>query len=368
MRVTFILAGVMAVLAIPQVLGQSRVQGTLADTGGKVRIPSRASTSLFQGEQGKQRTEIHFDQATGAVTLKLLVQDTSGYFIPNLRRDNFVVYDNNVLQKDATVQVEHAPVSVGLLLEHGGRYPGLNKLVNDEVSRAGRQLLGELARDDKIAICRYADTVEQVSDFSQDHAALQRLFYTLEPPGISELNLYDAVIAVFQRMRSVSGRKAVVLVSSGVDTFSKAKVDDALRTAKESDTPLYAIGLANVLREATLLYGSTGPQPRIDWKQAESILQAVAQASGGRYYAPGTTLDLSATYDDIMENLKVRYVISYKPPIAGLNAPRTVRVELVTPDTGGPLQIMDTNGKTIHAHVVVQESYIPAKAANGKRS
>ena len=110
-------------------------------TGGEVHIPNRAATSLFKGEQGKQRTEIHFDPATGMVTIKLLVQDPNGYFIPNIRRDNFVVYENGVRQQIATVEVEHAPVSLGLLMECGGRHPSLNKDLVEEATRVGHQLL-----------------------------------------------------------------------------------------------------------------------------------------------------------------------------------------------------------------------------------
>src|SRR6202790_388669 len=85
--------------------------------GGKIQIPNRSATSLFQGQQGKQKTEIHFDPATGMVTLKLLVQDPSGFFIPNIRRENFVVYENGVRQQIAAVEIEHASVSLGLLIE-----------------------------------------------------------------------------------------------------------------------------------------------------------------------------------------------------------------------------------------------------------
>ena len=95
---------------------------------GQIRIPSREASALFKGGQGKQRTEIHFDPASNTVTVKLLVQDPNGYFVPNLRRDNFVVYENGVRQKNAMVEVEHTPVSLALLLENGGHYPGLNKL------------------------------------------------------------------------------------------------------------------------------------------------------------------------------------------------------------------------------------------------
>src|SRR5579871_4252115 len=78
-----------------------------SEANGQVRIPDRPSSALFEGEQGKQRTEIHFDLATGVVTLKLLVQDPNGYLIPDLRRENFVVYENGIRQNNATVDVEH---------------------------------------------------------------------------------------------------------------------------------------------------------------------------------------------------------------------------------------------------------------------
>jgi VWFA-related protein len=336
-------------------------------TAGQIRVPDRASTPMFKGEQGKQRTEIHFDPATGMVTIKLLVQDPNGYFIPNLRRDNFVVYENGVRQNNATVEIEHAPVSLGVLIEWGGRYPGLNKVLAADASISARQLLEVTGREDKIALLKYADRPELVTDFTQDHEKLNDLFYKLDPPGVSEANLYDAIVAVLQRMQGVSGRKAVILISSGIDTFSKARYEDVLKEARAANTPVYAISLAEILRETAELPGIVAPSARFDWKRAEHELQEIAQASGGRFYSPSTTVDVSAIYDDIMENLKVRYVITYKSSTAGdLNSPRTVRVELVNPKTGGPLQIVDASGKTIHAHVVVEDSYVPSKAAGAQ--
>jgi len=365
-------------LLIPLALGQSLQSPDRSDpgsdqgsrsrltTGGEVRIPNRAAASLFKGTQGKQRAEIHFDAATGMVTMKLLVQDANGYFVPNIRRDNFVVYENGVRQNNATVEIEHAPVSIALLMEHGGRYPGLNKDIFEDVSRAGRQLMDVLGREDKVAVFAYGDTVEQLAGFSQGHETLDSLFDTLKAPGVSETNLYDALINILDRMRPVAGRKAAIVISSGVDTFSKAKYEDVLQAAQASDTPIYVISLGPVVRQAAELHGNASPLARLDWKRIESELQKIARISGGRFYSPATSIDLSATYDDIMENLKVRYVISYKSStVADLSSPRTVRVELVNPRTGGPLQIMDANGRTIRANVIFQDSYTPSTALGG---
>ena len=341
--------------------------GALAySAAGQVRIPDRPGTSLFRGEQGKQWAEIHFDLATGMVTIKLLVQDPQGYFIPNIRREHFAVYENGVRQ-NADVEIEHPPVSLALVLEYGGRYPGMNKALAMEISTAARQLFDAFGRDDKVAIWKYADRPELLTDFSRDHEKLKESFYTLDPPPISEANLYDALAAVLERMRTVSGRKAIVLISSGVDTFSKTTFEDVLKVARSSDTPVYVIGLGAILRELAELPGSAAPSARLDWKRAENQLQEIARTSGGRFYSPTTTVDLSAIYDDMLEHLKVRYVITYKSSTAGsLDSPRTVRIELVNPKNGGPLQIVDASGRTIRAHVIVQDSYIPSRASGAQ--
>jgi hypothetical protein len=124
--------------------------------GDEVRIPSRSSTPLFKGKQERQKTEIQFDPATRTVSIRLLVQDPNGYFIPNLRRENFVVYENGVRQQNVTVEIEHAPASVALLMEFGGRSPGINRDLGQEVSRAARQLLEVFGRDDKVAVWKYS--------------------------------------------------------------------------------------------------------------------------------------------------------------------------------------------------------------------
>jgi hypothetical protein len=87
-----------------------------------------------------------------------------------------VVYENGIRQQNATVEVEHAPVSLGLLIEFGGRTPALNRELGQEVSRAGEHLVDELSRGDRLAVWKYDDRVEKVSDFSQNHEALDTFF------------------------------------------------------------------------------------------------------------------------------------------------------------------------------------------------
>ena len=216
---------------------------------GEIQIPNRSPVPLFKSKQGKQKTEISYDPTTRMVTLKLLVQDPSGYFVPNIRRDNFVVYENGVRQQIVTAEVEHAPVTLAMLLEFGGHAQGFNRELSQQVSTAAEQFVDELGKDDKLAIWKYNDKVEKVADFSMGHDSLASFLLTLGTPQVSETNLYDAAIFATEQMRPVAGRKAIILISSGVDTFSKAHYQDALQAVAGAGTPIYAVGLTKLLRQ-----------------------------------------------------------------------------------------------------------------------
>ena len=326
----------------------------------QVRIPNRPPEPLFKGSQGKQRTELHYDPATGTVTIKFVVQDPNGNFIPNIRRENFAVYENGVRQTNISATVEHAPISLGLLLEHGGRHPALNHDLTDEVSNAAHQLVDTLGQEDAAAVWAYGDSVDQLTDFTSDRQTLSRIILGIKPPEVSETNLYDAVIFAINRARQVPRRKGIVLISSGVDTFSKSTYEDAVKAARQSDAPVYAISLAQVLQQTAWLRGMTAH--KIDLSAAEKKLGEIARASGGRLYSPEHTINLAPIYDDIIENLKVRYVITYHSSNQGHpGVPRKVRIELVEAESGKPLRIVDASGRPSRARVIAEESYTPAQ-------
>ena len=160
------------------------------------------------------------------MTLKLMVEDPRGYFVPNIRRDNFAVYEDGVRQKNVTVEIEHAPVTVALLLEFGGRYHELNNVLAQEVPQAAHQLLDVIGRDDKVAAFKYDSKLQTIADFSQGHEVLEGAFDHLEIPGFSEANFYDALQEALNRMRSISGRKAVIVISRWREKVSYMEPDN----------------------------------------------------------------------------------------------------------------------------------------------
>ena len=331
---------------------------------GVVRVPDRPAAPLFQGQQGKQRTEIHFDSATGMVAMKLLVQDPDGYFIPNLRSGNFAVYENGARQPDVSVSIERAPASIGLLLEDASLIPGLGKALAADISEAAHQFVRSLAPDDNITVWKYSDKVEKLGDSSKGRDMLDMDVLTLSTPGPAEANLYDALLDVLQQMQPKSGRKAIVVITDGIDSYSKTTYENVVAAVEKSNIPIYVISMTRIASQYLEAHQGEGPLVRIDWNKMENNLEEIARDSGGRVYLPSESMDLNAIYDDLMENLKVRYVLRYRSTTTG-GSPRTVRVELVNSQTGGPLEIIDKDGHPIRARVVVQDTYTPSLASKG---
>jgi len=230
------------------------------------------------------------------------------------------------------------------------------------VPHAGRELLSVVRPDDKVAIFKYGAKLETLADFNQGREALDHVFDHITVPELSETNFYDALLETLNRMKGVQGRRAIILISTGIDTFSKANFQDVLRAARESAVPIYVIGMGATVRLEAVAYGSAAPFARLDWAGAEKQLEMLAKASGGRAYVPESSLAISGIYDDIMENLRLRYVVTYissNPATAG--PPRNIRVELIDPTTGKALKIRDSEGKIVSATVFVQQTYSPGK-------
>jgi hypothetical protein len=132
---------------------------------------------------------------------------------------------------------------------------------------------------------------------------------------------------------------------------------------RESNLPIYVIDLGRLLAHEVALQSSSIPYVRLNRKRADSALKEIAKASGGRLYEPESTLDLPAIYDDLMQTLRARYVITYHSQSARpAPGPREVRVELIDRTTGRPLTLADAKGHPIHANALIAGTLVPSRA------
>jgi Ca-activated chloride channel family protein len=139
-------------------------------------------------------------------------------------------------------------------------------------------------------------------------------------------------------MSKIEGRKAIVLTSSGVDTFSKLTFDKARRRIQEGAVPIYAIGLMQALREYYDARGALGFTQRSDFLQADNQMRTFAKETGGMSFFPRFAGEFPGIYQEIHQALRNQYSIAYSSTNQSRDGKfRKITVDLVNPATNEPL-------------------------------
>jgi Ca-activated chloride channel homolog len=319
-------------------------------------------TAFCTPDRTYRSPELRFDPSTAKVTLKVPLVDQSGSVLPHVRRDQFSVVENGVPVSDVRVDIEHAHVTVAALIEMGGRSQQLNRTLSDQAPYFMRPLISTLDRDDTFALFTYDDVLHTVIDFDDSHDKWESALRNLPSPRFSEANLYDAAIEVLERLASRPGPKALFLITTGIDTFSHASFNDLARKAELAKIPIFALGFEDVARSG-LVDTARGPLGRVNWSALTRELQTLAAVSGGRVYVRPSSSDLAAIYDEVMEQLRVRYVITYvSPQPATQAAPRTVEVQIVQASRGELLSRRTSTAPGVGMRTVARATYTPGTA------
>src|SRR5207248_2943476 len=125
-----------------------------------------------------------------------------------------------------------------------------------------------LKPEDFVAVVAYDMKPEILSDFSADRQKTYEALSRLRIAGFSESNLFDALVFTEERMQDIEGRKAIVLLSTGIDTFSRLTFDKARKAIQENGVPIYSIGLMQALRIMMEPYMSGSME--VDFLQADN--------------------------------------------------------------------------------------------------
>lgn len=155
-----------------------------------------------------------------------------------------------------------------------------------ETLQASYGFLQTLKPEDYVAIVAYDLRPEILSDFSTDKSKAMEAMQRLRIAAYSESNLYDALTDTADRMSEIEGRKAIVLIASGVDTFSKLTFDQTRKKIQQAGVPIYAIGIMQALREWLDSRGYMGGIQRLDFLQADNQMRTFAKESGGQSFFP----------------------------------------------------------------------------------
>jgi len=297
-----------------------------------------------------------FKSDVSVVSVDVAVLDNHGHFIPNIPRASFRVLEDNVPQQIKAFGKSTAPMTVCLLVEFSAKFQWYGSQTWYQTLSAAYGFVQTLKPDDYVALIAYDMKEEVLSDFTTDKRQTYEAMQRLRIPGFSEANLFDALADTEDRMSKIEGRKAIVLLSSGVDTFSKLTYDKARKVIQDGGVPVYAIGLMQALR--IMAEGRMGPMREIGFLQADNQMTTFAKETGGMAFFPRFYGEFPSIFGTISDSLRNQYAIGYEPANKTRDGKfRKIKVELVNPATNEPLRVVDEKGKPIKYQIVAKNGY-----------
>jgi len=299
-----------------------------------------------------------FKVETNIVNVDVAVLDNRGHFIPNIPKGNFRILEDNVPQKIANFTMGEAPLTVCMVIEFSNRFQQFWSEPWYQTLTAAYGFLQTMRPDDYVAVIAYDMRSEILSDFSTDRRKTYEAMQRLQIPGFSESNLYDALADTEDRMSGIEGRKAIILIASGIDTFSKLTFDKARKAIQDGGVPIYAIGLMQALRELMDAYGYMGSIERMDFLQADNQMMTFARETGGMAFFPRFYGEFPNIFQAISQSLRNQYSLGYSPTNTARDGKfRKIKVELVNPATNELLRVVDEKGKPIKYQVIAKAGY-----------
>ena len=308
--------------------------------------------------EGMPDYSIHVD--VPLVTVPVMVTTKDGQFIPNLKQQNFRVFEDGQAQKINDFKIEDAPITAVLLVEFATNYMAYQAV------QASYVFASTLKKEDWVAIISYGMKTDLLVDFTQDKNAIQQALNGLRMPMGSETWEYEALYDTLDRLDRVEGHKYLILVSTGVDTGLKLNLNQILQKVKTTkDVTIFPISMGWWIRNYCETHGCTGishgmssyGMQRIDYLQADNEMQTFAKLTGGRFYQPRFQGDLPDAFKDIAQDIRHQYTITYHPTNPKLDGSyRKLKVEVMA-DNGEPLKIRDQKGKDVKYQVIAREGY-----------
>ena len=235
---------------------------------------------------------------TDLVVLNITVTDKAGQYAKGLKASDFKVYEDGVEIKPnmiASVSLQESPYAAVVLLDSSGSMEARFSLARSAAIR----FLDGLRPEDVAAVYRFDSKVERVQEFSGGRD-LAPIAYAIRAKGMTTLN--DAIVEASKTLAAREEiRKAIVVLSDGMDTFSKASSDKAVETALAVGASIYAVDMSSLE-----VAGTSG-------RQSAASLKGFAEKTGGRFIATPGGPALRDAFTGIADELGHQYTISYHP-------------------------------------------------------
>jgi len=313
-------------------------------------------------QQKPQEAGISIAVEVPVVTLDVVAATQNGDIIPGLKKENFRVLEDGQPQAIINLAPSEAPITMVVLMEfsnvRGGWFSAYAQYWADA-------LFPNLNQKDWVALVTFDMRPHTEVDFTQNKEEVRRAIYQLFVPGFSESNLFDAILDTTDRMKDIKGKKAILVIASGIDTFSKHTLDQTMKQLRGSDTAIFAVGVDKPISNWMEMNGRLSGRRDLTFLQAENQLKTFAQMTGGLAWFPQFDGELPGIMREVASFLRHQYSLSYTPTNQSQDGKfRKIKVELVAPD-GGPLTVTDQKGKKQKIVVYTREGYQPVKGGVG---
>jgi VWFA-related protein len=360
-----ILLGILAAaLALPLVESSAFAQAPTGPQGGAPPPPQQQQ----KPEQTQSPTPAQQPPQAGVtiavdvpiVTLDVVATTQRGDIIPGLKKENFRILDDGVPQTITNFSPTEAPITMVVLMQFSGNSYGWFAYYAKYWADA---LFPNLQPKDWVALETFDMKTRLEVDFTQNKDEVRQAIYRLYFPGFSESNVFDAILETVDRLKDVNGKKSILLLASGVDTFSKHTLDQTMKQLRGSDVTIFCVGLGKTWTNYLETHGYRGSN--LNYLQAENQLRTFANETGGYAWFPQFDGEIPDIFRNVAAFLRHQYSLSYSPSNGAKDGKfHKLKVELVAPD-GGPLTVVDQKGKKQKFQVYAREGYQAPKGGVG---
>jgi VWFA-related protein len=319
----------------------------------KPDVPPPPPEPKVKNPAGLTNFSLRVDVPEVTLDVGVILQKTHD-FVPNLQPVNFRVYEDGVPQKVVGFQRTKAPITAVLLCE----FASTNYWFVYDMRNAAYSFAQQLQPDDYVAVVTYDLKTQILTDFTQDKRLVYESLNTLVIPGFRETDMFDAVYSTLDRLTRIEGRKYVILIGSGYDSFSKINLDKVLAKIKATpNVTIFSVGTGQAARiTGNNRTGMFGPK-EIDYLQADNQMSTFARMTGGKSYFPRFAGEMPDIFRSINDSIRNQYVLTYTPTNAKQDGSyRKIRVELVD-NEGQPLKMQDEKHHPLKYDVITRDGY-----------
>ena len=273
--------------------------------------------------------------STSLVTVPAVVTDRNGRYIGNLRKEDFKIYEDGVEQSVSYFASVERPFTVALMLDVSGST--LTQLA--QIREAANIFVSRLRSNDRMMAITFDGQISVLAEVT-DVGSIRRSKLRI-PPVTDGTVLYDAVDFALKRMAQIPGRKAIVLMTDGVDQSSTASFKSTLSEIAEQDILVYTVQyntLAQLPQRLSQIKNEKARrkvQERLTKRYAvsEPYLRALAEKTGGRFYRADDLRYVGPAFEAITSELGVQYSLGYYPKQnSGASAERGIKVRVRYPN------------------------------------